>query len=427
MFTGLRQQPFVLTTKHPCRMPQIMVEISRPNPTLKHLLQDIKNGGGLHKADFQGICDSNPDYYGAGASDHRRKFQQARDRLVRRRTATAYKQLVEACGILPCAATVQDAKMEQLREEMKEVSVSDPKPKTDDAKPADAKKKEVKIAPSKTPPRSRPPVYPPPPSPGVFESLMSPTPSVTEETVHDDFGIPLASLDPTVGWTPDNPHKIPITRKNTVLPHGFCGMFSDSVVVGSYERDVYFIGKTIGGDIAKWKACFPEIGNFPEFEGRCVLVEATGLDYIQSDLKVLEESLTATLTLNKNGIPTNIANGIRRAFKKLSNYFKRDKTKHSQFYLFIYRVAFSLTTLPFPEVEPRIKSKPLAYESVPSSAFLRKTNTAMCLPSGQWPLLLKKTAALMSLSRNWHKKYSNSKKTDTPMAIHCQWHLTTNY
>ncbi|KAL3893748.1 MAG: hypothetical protein SGARI_007963 [Bacillariaceae sp.] len=95
-------------------------------------------------------------------------------------------------------------------------------------------------------------------------------------------------------------------------------MYSDTVGIGAYERDVYFITKTIGG--------------------RCILVEGPGVDYIQMDKKVVLESLEATLKMPKNDIPTNVAEGFRRALKKLGNYLtsKRFSSRRLSYYLFCY-------------------------------------------------------------------------------------------
>lgn len=306
------------------------VDTATPNPVLNQILQDIEDCGGRKKAHFLTICNNSPGFYGRPGSQLRRAYQLAVDR-VRRKTAVAYKQLVDDCGIVPCAATVEDT-MEELRRDMERTEIK-----------ANKYEKSVKIdeqkhIPPKTPPRAKTPPPPlidrsPPPSPG----FSSPAPSVTsfsDTTEHLLSNV--LNIDSTLGWSSDNPHIIAVHRGNMSLPHGFGGMFSDSVSIGSYERDVFYITKTIGGDLAKWKASIPGQDNFPEYKGRCILVEGPGLDYIHADHKTLQDSLTATLALPRNEIATSIADGLKRSMKKLTNYLKRDTHHSNQYYLFVY-------------------------------------------------------------------------------------------
>ena len=113
-------------------------------------------------------------------------------------------------------------------------------------------------------------------------------------------------------------------------------VFTECSATASLSEHVYFITKTIGGDTAKWKAFIPSEADFPEFAGRCVLVEGPGGDYIHVDPKTMVESLTDTLKLAKNQIPVQVADGFKRAFKKLTNFFKRGQTRCTQYYLFVY-------------------------------------------------------------------------------------------
>lgn len=317
-----------------------MVVITEPNPILAQLLTDIEFFGGRNKADFINICNRNPGFYGSSGSKIRRQYQYARDRLQRRKTAIEYRDLCLACDVAPCAVTQQEAKMEELRKEMAEFAVDD---KIAEDTNDNEEKKVLKFAVppvvgrSKTPPRTTLSFkHTPPPSPGLMPGFTSPVPSVTDETVTDDFST-YDETNNTAGWTEDNPHVIHVVRKNTILPHGFTAMFSDAVErLGSYERDVYYITKTIGGDLMKWQARIPTDAAFPDFVGRCILVEGPGLDYIHAERKVVEESLASTVSLAKNDIPENVAKGFKRATAKLSHHFTRNKAKHTQYYLFVY-------------------------------------------------------------------------------------------
>lgn len=326
-----------------------MVITTDPNPVLKQLLTDLEFAGGRDKADFLDICNRNIGFYGAAGSSVRRAYQRARDRLLRK-TAVEYRDLVALSGVAPAAATRQTAQMEELRAAMADVNVTGQD--SNDRKTQPKRKASCDITPPRpaAPLRSRtpPPLLlrhsTPPASPAVkFKDLniTSPQPSVasvTDYTAFEDLSqAPADQVDPNIGWTEDNPQVIPVMRKNMALPHGFSGMFSDTVTIGSYERDVYFISKTIGGDLDKWKAQEPPAGMFPEYDGRSILVEGPSLDYIHSDRETLDSCLTATLALQKNDIPANIGDGLKRAFAKLSFAFhKQPMSKQKQYYLFVY-------------------------------------------------------------------------------------------
>jgi len=311
------------------------VDTSQPNPVLKQILTDIEFRGGRKSAIFLQICKGAEGFYGAKGSNLRRLYQQAVDRINRKKSST-YKELVEECGIAPSAATIQES-MEELRTAMAKATLTTPAEKEEQEKKVTIAEKPM--ARSKTPPP--PPPQPtlsftPPPSPGLFhQAIASPGLSVTSatETSSGDFA---SLLDSTTGWTADNPHIIPVVKGNTSLPHGFNGMFSDSVPIGAFERDVYYVTKAIGGDLAKWKATLPDEGDFPEYSGRCVLVEGPGSDYIHTDPQVLTDSLSETLKLQKNEIPNNVADGFKRAFKKLANFLRRGTSRATQYYLFVY-------------------------------------------------------------------------------------------
>ena len=311
---------------------------NKPNPVLNQIIQDVEFCGGRKKANFLAICKQSPGFYGGKGSELRRKYQLAFDRIKRKYTAQQYKKLVLACGVAPSAATIED-EMEELRQELAKVTVSE--------KAGDKNDKKVKIV-EPTPKTPTAPVrsttptpataaakhigdLTPPPSPSPFLAMQSPTLSVTSITETSDNNVD-GLLDSTRGWSLDNPHIIPVARGNKPLPHGFAGMFSDSVQIGSYERDVFFISKTIGGDVVKWNASIPENGYFPEYAGRCVLVEGPAMDYIHADTSVVLESLNKTMELSKNEIPKNVASGLTRGLKKLS--FKT--IGKSQFYVFVF-------------------------------------------------------------------------------------------
>ena len=308
-----------------------MVVTSKPNPALKQILTDLERFGGRNKACFLDICNKAEGFYGKPGSLVRRTYQQAVDRLIHRKSAQEYKALVEESGLSPAAATIEDA-MEELREAMAKTAVADPPP--GEKRAADIKAIEPAVKRNKTPPRQANfERTTPPPSPGLFKTMQSPDVSVTSATDNsDDFAL---ICDPSVGWTSDNPHIIAVNRGNTVLPHGFASMFSDTVRIGSHERDIYFLSKTIGGDVAHWKASVPT--SFPEYQDRCILVEGCGLDYIHADDKTMRDSLDSTLRLNNNNITQPIADAFKRAIYKLRNYYNRaPKSKEKQYYLFVY-------------------------------------------------------------------------------------------
>ena len=311
------------------------VDTSKPNPVLNQILTDLEFCGGRKKANFLQICKNADGFYGTKGLELRRRYQLAIDRINRKKSST-YKELVEACGIAPSAATIEEA-MEELRAQMSKATIAAPANKDKTDKKVTNETDNVPQPPrNKTPPKPSQAIsFTPPPSPGLFHhALTLPGLSVTSatETSNKDF----SSIDPTVGWASDNPHIIPVKKGNTCLPHGFCGMFADSVLIGAFERDVFFLTKTIGGDLSKWKATLPNHNDFPEYTGRCVLVEGPGADYIHTDSLVLVESLNKTLKLSKNNIPVNVAEGFKRSFKKLMSFFKRGHARRTQYYLFIY-------------------------------------------------------------------------------------------
>lgn len=328
------------------------VSTSEPNPLVKQLLEDIEFFGGRNKANFLHICTEKPGFYGAKGSNVRRRYHYAVDRLRHRKTGVEYKKFVEANGVAPSAATIADANMEELREEMTKVKVDEKKTSSktktaatakataSDKATGEADDKDAKVHfsardRSKTPPRTMTP-----PKGVLSAGFMSPdAASVTSLTDDTETGVDektLFGIDANLGWTSDNPHIIPVTRGTTILPHGFSSMVAENVEIGPHERDIYYLLKTIGGDLDKWKAMRPPIGEFPEYDNRCILVSGPGLDYIHSDKKTLTDSLTATLQLQRNPIPPSIANGLKRSIKKLASFFTRTPAKHVQHYLFIY-------------------------------------------------------------------------------------------
>ena len=315
-----------------------MVGIQKPNPQLKQLLQDLERKGGLHKADFHGICKNNTGFYGVKGSSVRRNYQAAIDRLKRRKTAQEYKEIVEANGVTPCSETVQNA-MDELKERMAKATVSDTKAADTkaDTKAADAKPEKKVVVTEPPRPTTPPPppmkiLFSPPASPGLFATDISVTSVTADQTVSQEEG---SSFDSTVGWLRENPHIIPVPYGNGALPHGFVSMFSESVGNDEWkhERDVFFLCKVIGGDLAKWKASIPN--DFPQYQNRCILVEGPGLDYIQIDPKTMIASLEETLKINKCPIKTWLATAFRRAVKKLRNAYVRSNKKN-QYYLFVY-------------------------------------------------------------------------------------------
>jgi hypothetical protein len=307
-----------------------MVSTTTPNPELTQILTDLEFGGGRNTTDFAGVCNRNQAFYGAKASALRRKYQYVVDRLgPNKKSAIDYCNIVIESGVVPSRATVHDAKMEELRKSLAKAQLED---QTVATKPTATVAKAPAVL---TPPR---PKTPPVNQQVQFQVVSSPNPSVlsaTDETAA--FDLSGGDVDPTIGWSVDNPHIIWIQKLNAPLPHGFTGLFSDTVEgLGSYERDVYFITKTIGGDLKHWSASIPADDMFPNYKGRCVLIQGPSTDYVHSDKDTLLDSLTATLSLPKNEIPPNIGAGIKRAFSKLSNYLQRDSAKRTAYYLCVY-------------------------------------------------------------------------------------------
>jgi len=226
--------------------------------------------------------------------------------------------------------------MEELKKAMDTVAVADNKP--EDIKkqaPAKAPTKKVSMADPLLQPRTTtpPPVhslFTPPLSPGLFKSLHLPDLSVTlaTEPMED------LSVDPSVGWMASNPHIIPVTKGNSHLPHGFVSMYSDSVRgFGTHERDIFILSKVIGGNLQHWKASVPKFG---EYRGRCILVEGPALDYIQSNSKVMLDSLKESCALQGNTITAALLEAFAWGVTKLKNHYKRSTNKRSQYYLFVY-------------------------------------------------------------------------------------------
>ena len=311
-----------------------MVDIVNPNPCLKQLLKDLERKGGRFNVDFHSICKNNSGFYGAKGSAVRRRYQEAVDRLKRQKNGQEYQDIVIANGITPCAQTISNA-MEDLKDRMVKAAISDTQvaeaAEKTVAKPVPTKKATITELPRATtpPPQQNKVLFSPPPSPGLFAD-MSVT-STTETTAAFDE----LNLDVTVGWTPGNPHIIPVPYGNGVLPHGFVSMFSDSVANDDWkhERDVFFLSKVIGGDLGNWKASIPH--DQMEYKNRCILVEGPGLDYIHIDSNVMLDSLDSTLKLNRCPIKNWLADAIRRSIKKLRNAFARTQKKN-QYYLFVY-------------------------------------------------------------------------------------------
>ena len=100
------------------------IDTSTPSPVLKQLLTDIEFRGGRKKANFLQICKGAEGFYGSKGSELRRSYQQAVDRINRKKSSS-YKELVEKCGIIPATATIKEA-MEELRAAMAKASVSAP-------------------------------------------------------------------------------------------------------------------------------------------------------------------------------------------------------------------------------------------------------------------------------------------------------------
>ena len=260
-----------------------------------------------------------------------RNHQEAIDRLKRRKNAQQHKEIVEANGVTPCSNTVNDA-MDELKERMAKTTVNDSKPPTE-AKEGKAKKEPPR--PSTPPPPTKQVLFSPA-SPGItnmFQKMVaSPEASVTSAT--DQTEDILLFGDSSVGWTADNPHIIPVPHGNGVLPHGFVSMFSDSVQNDDWkhERDICFVSKVVGGDLAHWKASVPT--GFPEHSGRCILVEGPALDHIQIETNVMTANLTATLGFANCPIKTWLSDAIKRGFKKLKNAHSRS-SKKNQHCLFV--------------------------------------------------------------------------------------------
>lgn len=280
-----------------------MVDITTPNPTLQQLLSDLEKQGGFYKANFKEICESADGFYGAKGSEVRRRYQQALDRLCRRKSALEYKKLVEENGVAPSASTVQNA-MEELKKAMAGATVANPKqPETETkATPVSKVSFQDDSRRSNTPPPHS--LFTPPPSPGrsLFKSMQTPDMSISSATEASAEEMSL-SHDPTIGWSASNPHIIPVTKPNMVLPHGFVSMFSDACAgFGQHERDIYFLSRLIGGDLKFWKASTPSM--FHEYRGRCILVEGPALDYVQTDPAVMIQSLNETTKLTSNPIPS---------------------------------------------------------------------------------------------------------------------------
>lgn len=315
-----------------------MVAISKPNPLLAQLLKDLEANGGLYKADFDNIAKENSGYYGESGSAVKRNYVTTIDNLKRRYTAQQYKEIVEANNILPCAQTVNDA-MEELKERMAKATVSNAKPSaaTSEEPKGDTKeaKKVTVVEPvrSMTPPPTKSSLFSPPSSPGGFKSILSPDLSVTSHTTMEEESL---DVDASVGWSEQNPHIIPVLKGNSMLPHGFVSMYSDSVANDEWkhERDVYFISKVIGGDLKNWKACIPK--GFGEYRGRCILVCGPSLDYIQADPSVMLKSLEDTAKIYNSPIKQWLAEAVSRGIKKLKNVYTRGSVKN-QYYLFVYK------------------------------------------------------------------------------------------
>ena len=331
-----------------------MVSTVTPSPQLKQVLKDLELRGGRNKAAFQDICNENEGFYGVAGSTVRRTYQHLRDRLVNRKTAEQYKDIVEKCGVVPAAATISEA-MEELKKAMEKATIAPTPTAAPAPTPAPAKDEQktptrkVKVAdPNLTPPTS--------PGPALFKKMMQ-SPSDVSITSFTATTLTMDDLDPNVGWSPTNPHIVPVPRGNTILPHGFVSMFAGaSAGVGAHERDIYFLSKVLGGDISKWKCTIPT--DFPDYVGRCLLVESPGLDYLHMDAKVLVDSLEATMKLNNCRVLPAIASAFKCGVSKLKSHFNRATTKHKQYYLFVYPpgIVFDNTAVSGADAKDQVKA-----------------------------------------------------------------------
>lgn len=280
------------------------MHVTKPNPKVKQLLKDIeKSGYARGKVELVAICDANPFVYGEPSSDKRGEFQIAFDNL-KRKSAVRYKEIVELQGVTPSALTVREAEDEQdaLTDLAVKLYCSTTKDEDEFGESptppfknpsiqmkAYAAKQYRTMTPPRTPPRF--------PSARGLESMMSPS----SGSIVDD-NLSLGSIfGEAVGTTESNPHVIHIGGKQSMmLPHSFVSLYAPVVRLKGYVREVFYLTKTVAGDLQEYKAMIPPIDLFPNYYNRSILVTAPALDYMFVNNGVIDSGLAETQKKQKD-------------------------------------------------------------------------------------------------------------------------------
>lgn len=319
------------------------MQFKKPEPRVKQFLQAIEaSGSSLNNVTVEQLADSDPAFFGENGSHKRRELVVALDNLKRKKSIAKYMEILEMNGVTPSTATqnsydaAQSATVEELDEVMSQVTIEN-----------NGKTKRKKAPSVATPPRGKhglasfgSPSFQQPTQGTAFSSSI-----LDDEDEDDEMKYK--------GFLPSDPHKIFITGSECILPHGFVSAYYNDADLKDCDRPVFMLFKTVGGDSLSYVARLPDDDEFPQYAGRCILLEAPTIDYVFDDIDIPIESIMKTpKPKNKNTgkeeetFPQAILSAIKKGLRRLTNHRTLNPEYAKQYYLFVYPHGIQFDNIP---------------------------------------------------------------------------------